>query len=145
MTRLTKGAGRRRGGRWFGATVLDEEEERRGAGSPKEGGVARVAALQPNSGDGRGGGVPMLEHPLDGVVGLRGGGVARVAKAGSGKERGSAVVTGALYRRHGGEGGRAAGGAMRSEACGEGGGLARRGRQRPDRGAGAGDVRPAPK
>jgi hypothetical protein len=48
----------------------------------------------------------VLEHPLDGVVVLRGwGGCARAAGVGSGKERERGVVTamGVLYRRRGGE------------------------------------------
>jgi hypothetical protein len=57
-----------------------------------------VVALRLNSGEGRG--VPVLEHPLDGVVVLTGGGAcARVAGVGSGKEKGGGVVaTGVLYR-----------------------------------------------
>jgi hypothetical protein len=39
-------------------------------GSPEKGGAAIVAALWRNPGEGLG--VPVLEHPLDGVMVLRG-------------------------------------------------------------------------
>jgi hypothetical protein len=48
------------------------------------------------------GGVPVLEHPLNGGVVLRGEGCAWAVGVGSGKERGVAT-TGALYRRCCGE------------------------------------------
>jgi hypothetical protein len=53
-----------------GGRLIEEEEGRR-VGSLEEGGTVRVEALQPNFSKGRG--IPVLEHPLDGVVVLRGG------------------------------------------------------------------------
>jgi hypothetical protein len=50
VARLTKGAEHRRG---EGGRLIEEEEGRR-VGSPEEGGMAGVAALQPNSDEGRG-------------------------------------------------------------------------------------------
>jgi hypothetical protein len=67
---------------------FNEEEEGCRVGLPEEGGTTGVAALWPNSSERRG--VPIVEHPLDGVVVLRGwGGCAQAARVGSGKERGS--------------------------------------------------------
>jgi hypothetical protein len=67
-----------------GGRLIEEEEGRR-VGSLEEGGTVGVEALQPNFSEGRG--IPVLEHPLDGVVVLRGGGGARVTGVWSGKER----------------------------------------------------------
>jgi hypothetical protein len=59
--------GRAEGGE--GGRLIEEEEGCR-VSSPEEGGMVGVAALRPNSYEGRG--VPVLEHPLDVGRGVKG-------------------------------------------------------------------------
>jgi hypothetical protein len=62
-------------------------------GSLEKVGAAMVAALWRNPGEGLG--VPVLEHPLDGVMVLRGG-VLRRPELGAEEKGGGTVVMGAL-------------------------------------------------